>query len=396
MSDADTRLEIISDPEQVQALQAEWNDLWSRADGLFHQSFGVCWLCWIHVAKPRGRQLRCIVSRADGRLVMVWPLVTYKRALWTLLRPLSPEAADYTSILMEEGPLAAALAAQAWNAATRLCNADIIHLPYVNEQSDLYRLASNPAHLMVTQRRTAPVARLSEEMDWVTFCNTLTKSGKKPGGGRRLAKGKVTARFQPAEDREKNFYLVDWMLEQKRAWASRVGKHGAWLYTQRYRDFLAALLNSPSVGPLARLYVIEFDGTPIAAMLVGFGKSSVNSVFTTFDLRFAKFSPGSLVIEHVVQWALEQRKDFHFGAGSEAYKTYWSRNNALNVSSMQIAPTSWGKFAFRAQNAARNLLSRLSKLRQVLAGQEASPSQETAGRDSIQPAGTKEPAAPMK
>jgi CelD/BcsL family acetyltransferase involved in cellulose biosynthesis len=130
-------------------------------------------------------------------------------------------------------------------------------------------------------------------------------------------------------------------------------------------------------------------------MLLGFGKSSVNSVFTVFDLSFAKFSPGSLVIEHVVQWALEQRKDFHFGAGSEAYKTYWSRNNALNVSSMQIAPTSWGKFAFRAQN----LVSQLTKLRQVFAAQKASPSQEAAGkapRNSIQRAGTKEPAAPMK
>ena len=92
-----------------------WHALWTRAQGYYYQSFSYCWLAWQHVSKPHGRMLKCIVCREDGQLVMIWPLETVKRALWTYLVPLGPEGGDYTSVLVADDASAPALIEGAWN-----------------------------------------------------------------------------------------------------------------------------------------------------------------------------------------------------------------------------------------------------------------------------------------
>ena len=94
-------IEIISDVDRFRAVRNEWEDLWSRANGHYHEAFAVCWESWLNIAGPRGSKLRCIVGRQNGRLVMVWPLVVTRRGLWRVLRMLGPEAADYTSMLLD-------------------------------------------------------------------------------------------------------------------------------------------------------------------------------------------------------------------------------------------------------------------------------------------------------
>src|SRR5471032_601223 len=84
------QLKVITSPTEFFALQGEWDDLWSRANGRHHQAFTVCWLSWLRVSEPRGRKLRIILLRENGRLVAVWPLVSYRKFFWTVLRPLSP------------------------------------------------------------------------------------------------------------------------------------------------------------------------------------------------------------------------------------------------------------------------------------------------------------------
>jgi CelD/BcsL family acetyltransferase involved in cellulose biosynthesis len=62
--------------------------LWTRAGGRHYLSFAFCWTAWQQVAKPKGRSLRCIIRRDEGRLAMVWPLVLRRRLMWACLAPL--------------------------------------------------------------------------------------------------------------------------------------------------------------------------------------------------------------------------------------------------------------------------------------------------------------------
>jgi CelD/BcsL family acetyltransferase involved in cellulose biosynthesis len=374
MSDAYSQFEIVSDEDGFRALQREWDDLWSRAHGQYGQAFSVCWLAWLHVAKPRGRQLRCIVRRENGRLAMVWPLVSYRRLLWTYLCPLGPEAGDYTRLLVADGPCAPALIAGAWHAALQRCSADFVKLPYMNEGSGLHAIAARERHVMIAARTVAAVAELRDETetDWDTFCKTLgTMSGKKPGAlERRLSKeGQLVVRLTEPGNAGENAALVDWILARKRAWGDRVGKRGEWLDSSHYRDFLVNLLCPANGRAMARLFVVTLDGAPVAATVVGVGKTCVDGLIAGFDARYARFGPGSIVVEHVIKWAFDHRLNVDFGVGDERFKSYWSRNNITGAWSMQIASSRWGVLAYRTKKTARALGARAAQSRRLFVGQ---------------------------
>ncbi|SOE92492.1 Acetyltransferase involved in cellulose biosynthesis, CelD/BcsL family [Burkholderia sp. D7] len=372
MNQADCQFEIVSNEDDLRALEHEWDDLWSRAHGQYGQSFGVCWLAWQHVAKPRGRRLCCIVHRENGRVAMVWPLVTYRRLLWTYLCPLSPEAGDYTRVLMVDSPSSPALIAGAWRTALTRCGADFIKLPYVDEGSDLHAVASRERHVMIAARTVAAFAKLRDETEWDAFCKTLgTMSGKKPGAlERRLSKeGQLAVRLTEPGDARENAALVDWILARKRAWGDRVGKRGEWLDSSHYRDFLVNLLCPANGRAMGRLFVVTLDGAPVAATVVGVGTTCVDGLIASFDDRYARFGPGSIVVEHVIKWAFEQRLNVDFGVGAERFKAYWSRNNITGAWSAQIANSRWGVFAFRSKQAVRAAARRMARLSGLSGGQ---------------------------
>jgi len=365
MSPSRSQFEIVTDPDAFRALQSEWDALWSRANGRYHQAFAVCWLCWCISAKPRGRQLYCIVCREQGRLVMVWPLVTYRFLFWTLLRPLSPDTADHTSILVDEQVGNAAIIEETWRTVMRSCGAHVCDLPYVSEGSRLYDIAEKQPHAVVGERTIAAIAKLRGETDWQAFCTTLgALSGRKPGAReRRLSKeGKLVVRMLSPEDTGDYAAWVDWLLARKREWIDRTGKRGDWLHSLAYRDFLVDMLDPPAGDAMARLFVVTLDGVPLAASVVGIGESCVTGLIAAFDERYSKFSPISIVIEHCVKWALEQGKDLDFGVGSESFKAYWSRDNITRTSSFRIAINRWGLVAIHTQDTARSLRSRATQL----------------------------------
>ncbi|WP_233855676.1 GNAT family N-acetyltransferase [Paraburkholderia sp. HD33-4] len=356
VSNQQSGLEIITDPDAFLALRSAWNTLWSKADGRHHQAFAVCWLCWAQVMKPRGRRLHCIVYRENGELVLVWPLVSHRRFVWTVLEPLTPGTAEYTSILTAAGASVAIDAA--WRAATRSSHADIFNIPYVDKNARLYDLASRYAGLVTATQNVSAMALLRKEPDWTAYCHTLgVLSKKKPGAReRRFAKeGTLEIRALEAKDTHAHAQWVDWIFARKREWAERVEKTGSWLYSQHYRDFLVNLVDGTHTQPMGILFVMTLDGTPVAASLIGLGHTCVNGLIAGFESKFSRFAPGSIMMERCIKWAWENRMDVDFGVGTEDFKAYWSRGNVLPNTSFQIATTRWGKMALYAKGVVKKL-----------------------------------------
>lgn len=345
-------LEVVRDAARFYALKDEWDALWSRANGHHHQAFSVCWLSWVHTAQARGRRLCCITLRKENRLVLVWPLVSYRQLLWTMLRPLTPDTAEHSTMLTEDDGLRVAAITQAWQAAMKQCRADAMVLPYVDGDTPLYRLAAAQPGLMVAVKGTTSTARLRGEKDWPTFCATLGNLGKKKPDARerRLAKeGQLVVRALGSGDAAEFPAWVDWLVARKREWVERGDKRAGWLETAGYRNYLLDLLNSADPYAQGRLFVITLNGAPAAASIIGLGTTCVNGLITGFDENLAKFGPGLIVVEHCVRWALEHEKDFDFGVGAERFKTYWSRDVATATWSFEIATTWWGRVAVPAK-----------------------------------------------
>jgi CelD/BcsL family acetyltransferase involved in cellulose biosynthesis len=361
MNDGQLQLEVVSDEQGFLALEREWNALWRKAHGRYFQRFDVSLLAWQHVARPRNRKLHCIVMRERGELRLVWPLVSWRRIFWTYLLPLSPDAADYTSILVEDGPGAAALIEAAWRAACAQ-KADFVHLPYMNEGSALHRIALREPRVLGLSRHESWVARLRDETDWSTYSRSLgTMHGKKPGQlERRLAKeGELVVRLMDPSETEGIAQCVRAMLAWKRQWAERTGKKGIWLFSPLYQDFLIATLTTrrdgPDTEPPARMTVVTLDAEPIAAVIVSHGNPLANAVVGSFDPQYGKFGAGAIAWEHGVKWALEQHYDIDFGVGSERFKAYWGRGNRSHAWTMQIANSTWGLVGYRTVRWVRDL-----------------------------------------
>src|SRR5882762_1785836 len=74
-----------------------------------------------------------------------------------------------------------------------------------------------------------------------------------------------------------------------------------------------------------------------------------------FDRQHAKLAPGAIATEAWVRWALEHKRDFDLGVGSESFKRYWSKGNISVASSIQIAQSAWGRVAFAIRDGASKL-----------------------------------------
>ncbi|BAN26782.1 GNAT family N-acetyltransferase [Caballeronia insecticola] len=367
--DPQFHVSIVCDPEAFLALRDEWNALWSSVDGQHNQSFAVCWLCWLYVAKPRGRRLHCIVVREHGELKLVWPLVSHRRHLWTMLEPLAPGTAEHTSILVSADAEHAIDAA--WQSAIGQCGADVLSIPYVSADSRIDRLASKHPGLAVTTLDVSATALLRREPEWNAYRDSLSSlSKKKPAAIERrfMKEGVLEIRVIDAADTGAHARWVDWMLARKREWAERVGKHGPWLDSHDYRDFLIRLLDGTRDEPLALMFLMTLDGAPVVVNVVGLGSTSASGLIAGFDPAYAKFSPGAIMMERCVKWAWEHRLDLDFGIGKEEFKAYWSRGNILPNKSFQIALSRWGRFAFLAKAVAAKLAGLRAKKTRADAG----------------------------
>jgi CelD/BcsL family acetyltransferase involved in cellulose biosynthesis len=355
MKKSEFEYEIVTDEQELLALKQEWDDLWNRANGSYYQSFDYCRIAWQQVARPKKRSLRCIVLRAKGRLALVWPLVAHRRLLWTCLYPLCPEAADYSGILIDDTVSAAECVEDSWRVAMNECGADFIHLPYLHERTDLYRIASRSGPLLIQTLNESYVARLSTEgatRDWTAFCDSLGPShGRRPGSAaRRLPrKGRLEWQFVDPCDRATVARSVDLIFEWKRHWRDRDGKRGSWLDSVHYRNFLVEWISSQSPSSEARLLLLTLDGVPLSSLVFCVDKRRVSTVIGGFNEVYRNSSPGLLAFEYLVKWAFDRKYDVDFGSGTELYKQFWAAGYKTNVWTLRTVASWWGRIGVAAQ-----------------------------------------------
>jgi CelD/BcsL family acetyltransferase involved in cellulose biosynthesis len=368
MKDASAAYEIITDEAGFRALQREWDDLWARARGWYYQSFDNCWIAWEQIARPLGRKLHIIVRREAGKSVLIFPLITYKRVLWTYLIPLSSESADFTSILVEDNACTATLIEGAWDVARTRCGADFIHMPYLPDSTDLHRLALNERHFVVREHTPRYFAKINEESkryDWKGFCDSLgTLYERKPGKvERRLAAaGKVRIDVVDWTDPVRIVASIDALLSWKRIWGARVGKLGDWLHSQHYRNFLIAWLSTEGTAVRGHAIVVTVDDAAIAVLLMCTDARGVTGIISSFNPVFAKWSPGLVAVETMMKWAFDHQLDLECGPGSEVFKAYWSRGNRGYCCTAQSVNSLWGLVGICLRRWPRNTVKRVRAL----------------------------------
>jgi len=355
-------VEVVVDSAGLRALADQWRQLWARSSsgGLF-QSFEYCLDAWELVQQRENSNLVCLAGWRGGRLVAVWPFTTYRNRLWTYARQLEASSVEIHQLLIDDDVDQEEWVRSAWAALIKHSRADVVRLSYRQDGPAARFLGALPGHR--TDRTTGVAVRvaLRDVPDWDAFYASLSKSHRKDyAKSRRRLEALGPLEFEvlaPGDDRLPS--LVEWTLTQKRRWAERTGKQGAWLYSDRYHRFLEHQLAHREHSAPNQMMTLRLGGELLATQLVAVGRTSLDAVIAGFDAEHEKHSPGARMMECLVRWAWDNRLDCELGSGAEPYKTFWSRNEEMVIASSEVA-VSWRGVAGLAM---RRLVQRWRQIR---------------------------------
>jgi len=329
-------LRVLDTVDALTVLAADWAALVARCPGYYlSQTFQWADAAWRIVAQPAGRSLRCLALRTDGRLVAVWPLVVRREGRLDIVQPLGFEGSEYSAPLVEPGADVPARLERLLQAAGRL--GDTLLLLHVRSDSALAAVLGSRRQIGAAyDAQSASYIACDDFADWNAFAGTFSAKFRYTlrRAAKRLAESGCV-RIGPAAPADRSA-LVDWALEQKKAWLMRTNMRNDWIWRRDYRDFLVEMTNRDDEAGRVLLFAITVDGAPVAANLVSVDRQRAEGYLTVFDAEWSAASPGNVLTEHVVRWALERGLDLDFRIGDEAYKDRWT-TRSVEVVTWRIA-----------------------------------------------------------
>ena len=315
-------------PADLVGLRKDWDSLADRCrEHYLSQTWRWAAIAWDTVAEPRGRELHILTLRSGGRLVAVWPVVTYRDRRLRIVRQLSAESSEYISPLVEPGPATAERLQKLWQAVSAL--GDLLLLPHIRRDAPFasflqrHRFRSFEDNFL-----KAPWIDLSSYPDWAGYLSTVSHSHVRGLNReyRRLSKeGEVAFRIEEPSAIEAE---LNRMLVYKDAWMVRRSRSNDWLDKSEYRAFLRAMSAGDDGRDRLTLFTLRLNGVQIAAQLSAVDGRRVEALVRTYDSKWSRRSPGDILLRECVRWACEHGLDYDFRLGDEAYKAKWARINA--------------------------------------------------------------------
>ena len=340
---------ILKSIDELVSIRAEWDRLWAEARAGYFLSFPHIYETWNTIRRPQGAEFCCAVSFENGRLLAALPMVLLRGRLklWTCAAFCSPEAAEGCDILIERTTESQAIATALLKKLLTSARPDMVRFYFVKSGSHLQIAIQSLASLRIAiaDDQVMPYADLKAEVDWASYKRSLSKHyeynvARKT---RRLhEQGKVTVdivRGLPTPE-------IEWLFLQKRKWSDRTNKRGHWVFSSLYQEFITKLFASD---PRFLVFVLRLDDAPIAVKLTAISSGFASPMMITYDDKYERFSPGSVLDEFMMRHIFENYQDSNgrhldidFGPGQEHFKLHWSRGNLHPSKSFVVATSRWG------------------------------------------------------
>ena len=372
--DDSDRIQLVTEVSDVEALAGEWRTLAERRGNAFVTP--EWFLAWLRHCGEGWEPHLAVVRASDGTLRGLLPLVSSNGSGRRVLRfcQIGDHFHPVADVSEEEavaGATAAALAQPERGLRSLL-------LEHVDAEGRWWRAlaAAAPAPLATVERTesTLPFVKLTG-LSWDEYLADRSRQLRSQLGRKlRKLRREHDVRFRrtrrPAEvapDLETLFRLHD------ARWAERPGDSSLVDHAVRafHLDFAAAALKRGWL----RLFVMEVDGAPIAALygwLIG-GRWSYYQA--GFDPAWSDHSPGFLLLAETIREAIEEgASEYDMLRGDEAFKRRFA-NSSRTVRNLVLAPRghqahmsaaagvrlrrAWRSLPSRPRAHARRLVSRL-------------------------------------
>ncbi len=322
-------VEEVTAAEGLEALAAEWAELWGRcpeATPFQHPAWLLPW--WRHFA---GCGLCTLVLRRGGRLVGLAPVFVWAnpQAGERQLLLLGTGVSDCGGVLFAEGNQSTCLAAAFAHWAAHGECWDVCDFQQLRAGSPLGEApAPDGWEEQRTEQDACPVLPLPEAVEALGEV-VPRRQLQKLGYYRRRAAKDGGLRVERAT--EETFpALFDGLLRLHRARWEAEGQPGVLsdpAVQCFHREAAAGLLRAG----LLRLYGLYVGGRLAAAHYGFLAHGRAYFYLGGFDPALERLSPGLLAVGHAVEEAVgEGAREFDFLRGREAYKYHWGAGDRLN------------------------------------------------------------------
>jgi len=322
---------VVKNIKALEALKDDWDDLCTRSNYRFSQSFVWCWTTWEALHGPRKRRLHCIVGHNGARLILIWPFVIYRRSLGFYAKPMGCAYGEYPDPLVEDGPEASRRIEAAWRTLRDTCRCDIIRLRHVLEGSELHRL-------MARERAKAVSKTINLSVEWRDHDNWESYYRSLGGHERRDTErrhrrfdevGKVS--FEPIEGPQ-CAPAIDWALARKvEQWDRTNPRGGGWIRTKAFRNVMVWAASRGAPRGRVIMFALKLDDQIIATELCRADDIRLEAVTTVYDPAYSRYAPGKILIQTCLKWAFEHGLEFDFGNGNQPYKRRWTNRERLAI-----------------------------------------------------------------
>ena len=334
-------VDVLSDRRQLERLDAQWDELWSRspnAGPYNHRKWVTTWLDHFQ----DGDGLVVLVAKADGELEAVAPFV--RSRVVAPLRPLATliaagaELADDGEPLLGPNPSRAAQAIARHLVEFVGCTTTSVLLPRLPDDGALFEAVQSVTNARSADARsaasvvTASTPRLSlrfgEFDDPESTLARLAKKRDVPRLRRRLDE-RSSVEFLRHDDSPAAF---ETMLDLQRA-VREAGDEQGLFSSRRSTEFARCAFAALAAEGVAELAVLRADGAPFAFGLGYVAGSRYVGHKLAYDADFKKFGPGLMMIDALAADALGRGLvEYDMGRGASTYKQHWCNHQRNAVS----------------------------------------------------------------
>ncbi|HTH62573.1 MAG TPA: GNAT family N-acetyltransferase [Paraburkholderia sp.] len=295
-------------------------------------------------AFSRHQSVDVLLVREHGNLVALWPFVIERRGpLRIARRPTSGLREEYCRPLVRRGAGDGVWLAIA--AALRQLNADAVEIKWVCAGTPLF--SALEAVPQTQLQRMLPAGLRGHPGYLISVCDAATfeafeKDALSPKlreslrrHRRRLERhGKVE--FGCSETKDETVRLIEWIFDQKRAWANARSISNESLDNDRTKAFFCELAARLDLTTHPLVAVTKLNGTPVAASLNTVGLRTLEGGITTYDPAYGECGVGALHLHDLLRWVHARKLDFDFRPVHFDYKQRWATHRTWHETQLVV------------------------------------------------------------
>jgi CelD/BcsL family acetyltransferase involved in cellulose biosynthesis len=319
------RITFVRSADEFAVIHTPWQALWTRSAAYIFQHHD--WLSgWMNGVAGR-REIRVLIALAwdNETLVGALPMAVHRRRGLRILNWAGQLFSDYCDGLLDPLVDRNVILPALWQAVMQDGGFDLIGLQQVRPDARfrglLDDLAGDPKGLqpMVRQERCM---RIDNQWEGGTaFFRSLNKKGRNNHTRGKRILGEIAGEpvFRVIEADQDPTPVFDALWRLKEIWLRATEPTSALFGHDRF--VLRSVLDAAWRTGLAKVFLLECDGQIAAGSINFVYANRMEAYLTSYDARFERASPGTILIVEYTQWACDRGlTHVDFLRGDEAFK----------------------------------------------------------------------------